>query len=263
MHVTIPSGAWTPTISVIHATLGRPEKAAAAMRQWLERAEAPDLIEYIFVVNESDTTKDELLKAIGGLGPREYGGVKVEGQVSVFVADVSHSAPAWNAGASEARGKLLIQGQDDVEAPQWWDHILLHQIHINIKTLDDPVFIGVGDGYRKGPHGDLCTTAIMTRAYRDLEGHFLYPGYRSVFSDDEVTYRALRNDRDGRAKFISARNIIFKHEHHYHVKGPKGEALVPWDKTYEHENSAEAYAIGQRLFWERNPRARTDGLRTW
>ena len=228
--------------SVIHATLGRPDKAMATRKLWMERAGVPDAVEYIFVVNIGDETGEQLTMR----GQNE----------KIIWADVKYSAPAWNVGATAATGELFVQGQDDVEPPHGWDVQLYNLCRLH-GGRDTPLFIGVGDGYRKGEAAALCCTAIMTRAYRDLEGCFLYPGYRSVFSDDEATYRALRHDRDGEAKFIHAKDLTFLHRHHYHDK------TVPWDQTYAHENDPAAYSLGQRLFLERNPRALTDGLKRW
>jgi hypothetical protein len=95
----------------------------------------------------------------------------------------------------------------------------------------------------------------MARAQQ--EGHFICPEYLSVFSDDEITYRAIRDTRAGICEFVDARDIIFRHRHHYHDK------TIPFDATYSRENSAEAYIQGERVFYTRNPEARTDGIRSW
>ena len=239
-----------PLISVIHATRGRPQKAVDTMLLWLCRAKNPGSIEYVFVVNADDPTADQLFNGVEA--------VKSTNPPAIIIkADVKYSAPAWNVGASSSTGMLLVQGQDDVEPPTNWDSELCWLIEARAHW-NEPVFIAVGDGYRKGPAADLCCTAIMTRAYFHQKGHFLFPGYRSVFSDDDVTYNALRDARDGVCTFIDAREkLVFLHRHHYHDK------TVPWDQTYAHENSAEAYAQGQRLFLERNPRSTTDGLKKW
>lgn len=226
--------------------MGRPKKALETMKLWQARAADPEMVEYLFVFNDNDGSRYEL----------EPDPATTLFEVVKVDAVVRYSAPAWNCGALAARGNLLIQGQDDVEPPQNWDHELLKLIHEH-GGMNEPIFIGVGDGYRKDVAAQLRCTAIMTRAYRDQEGFFLFHGYRSVFSDDEVTYRALRNEADGLAKYVRADNLVFVHRHHYHDK------TVPWDDTYAHENAPEAYAQGKRLFESRNPRALTDGLKKW
>lgn len=203
----------------------------------MDLAKNPDLVEYIFALNEDDPTLDEKLYEDAG---------------RLVVGKFQGSAAAWDAAAKISRGRVLIQGQDDVEPPEHWDIKLFERVkHLN---PDSAFFVRVSDGYRQDA---LCCTAIMSRAYMAHEGQFLCPAYISVFSDDEVTYRALRHARDGTAYIIDARDLVFLHRHHYHDKS------IPFDATYARENSAHAYAYGLRLFQLRNPRASTDGLKTW
>jgi hypothetical protein len=238
-----------PVFSILHASLGRPEKAFAAMIDWIAKSNYPDLVEYIFALNADDPTAHELInKLVPGrlLGER----------VHVVQDQFSGSAAAWDAAAKIAKGDLLIQAQDDVEPPGLWASglmdVLLKEVGGNWRN--EPVVIRVSDGYRQD--GLMCT-AIMTMARVRQEGHFIFPGYLSVFSDDEVTFRAMRDSRMGICKLIDARDLVFRHRHHYHDKS------VPFDATYSKENSAEAYIHGEKLFFARNPEARTDGIITW
>ena len=238
-----------PTFTIIHASHGRPVKAIEAMRLALQRAMFPLTVQYIIALNRDDPARAQYSDLWQDVlfDPKFYCH-----SAEMVVGDYIGSAHAWNEGARMATGDVLIQGQDDVEPPVGWDVLLAEKIRH--RSVNDPIFIAVSDGYRKDA---LCCTAIMTRAYRDLEGCFLCPDYLSVFSDDEVTYRALRRARDGTAHFIEARDIVFLHRHHYHDK------TVPLDATYQRENSAHSYAHGMRLFRERNPKSLTDGLKTW
>ena len=248
-----------PLYSVLHATLGRPEKAFAAMEMFRKRAQEPREVEYLFAVNNDDPTIGRLNELVtASYDPSSpFWGVRMVG------GDFRGSAQAWNEAAKGCRGMILIQGQDDIEPPEGWDRTLgdrYARIAREAGGVMVPAFIAVSDGYRKD---ELCCTAIMTRSYAALEGHFICPEYMSVFSDDEVTYRSKRNARDGKSVFIDARDVVFRHQHHYHVKDSTGKALVDWDTTYAKENSAEAYAHGEKLFRARNPKAATDGLKTW
>ncbi len=169
------------------------------------------------------------------------------------------SAPGWDFAAKFSTGTWLIQGQDDVEPPEKWDSLIL-QAQILAGLPDEvPTFIAVGDGFRKDA---LCCTAIMNRARYKQAGEFLHAGFLSVFSDDDVTYRSLRDARDGKCIVLNCHSILFPHmtfthRHHYHDRS------VAWDETYARENSSEAYRIGAALFAQRNPEAATDGLKTW
>lgn len=236
----------TKEFSVIHATRGRPEKAAEAMARWAARANNPKDVEYIMVCDEDDETRFEVISRTRDINVGFYAYVDHPGK---------GSASAWDFGAKFSTGHILIQAQDDVEPPQDWDELLLAHWVNNTRAPDEPAFFAVSDGFRQD---GLCCTAIMNRArYEQCGREFLHAGYLSVFSDDEVTYRAKRDARDGKCRFIDARSLTFLHRHHYHDK------TVPMDATYERENSSEAYRIGGVLFAQRNPEAATDGIRNW
>ncbi len=259
-HINKSIGRWLRILaaarfSLLHASYGRPEKAMAAMRMALERASQSDHVEYIFACNADDPSyaafKDALaLHFTKCASPAQW--------PKMVWGNFVGSASAWNAAANASTGEILIQMQDDLELPQDWDQLLMNAITNNngrgIPAKTSPLFVSVSDGYRKDA---LCCTAIMNRARYTQQGEFLHPGYISVFSDDDVTYRALRDARDEKCTFVNARDLTFLHRHHYHDKS------VPMDATYERENSAEAYAAGGALFASRNPLAATDGIRTW
>jgi hypothetical protein len=239
----------TPVISILHATYGRPAKAIEAARRWFDRAMKPEEIEYVLIANEDDLTTHQLVN--------EAMLMRVDHpHLHVITGQFPGSAPAWDAGAKVCHGQLLIQAQDDLEPPQSWDWLLLQILEdvFDQQWMSHPVFIAVADGYRKD---ELCCTAIMTRVRMEQEGFFIFPGYISVYSDDETTYRAIRDGRSGRCTFVQARMLTFLHRHAYHDKS------VSLDATYQRGNRPEAYAIGGRLFAERNPEAARDGIRTW
>lgn len=237
----------TPIFSILHATYGRPKKAIDAMRMVIERAINPASLEYIFAVNADDNQLPST---------RAMAEVMANFQMpKIVMGKYAGSAPAWDAAAKHCRGDILIQMQDDVEPPYAWDMAVLDAFS---KNGDDwrkrPMFVQVSDGYRRD---GFCFMAIMNRAYYEMQGEFLHAGYISMFSDDDVFYRAKKNARDGKSLLVDAREIVFKHEHYVHNK------TVEMDATYDRENSQEAYRIGGKLFFERNPHAHLDGLRNW
>lgn len=238
-----------PMFSVLHATRGRPKKAAEAMRMWQDRAQRPSDVQYILCCDEDDETRFDAIRATSELDRFAH---------SCYVDHPgTGSASAWDFAAKFSIGHILIQAQDDVEPPLHWDLLLLQAIARLPLIFDDgprPFFIAVSDGFRKDR---LCCTAIMNRDRYKQCGEFLHAGYMSVFSDDEVTYRAYRDQRDKKCEVIEVRDLVFLHRHHYHDK------TVPMDATYERENSPEAYRIGGALFAQRNPDAFKDGLRDW
>ena len=238
----------TPTWSILHATYGRPQKAVAAMRMWFERAARPDEVEYIFAVNE---VEQPIISAV----------MASYGRVSYVLGDYAGSAPAWDAAAKASTGLVLIQASDDVEPPEAWDRLLAGAMAEHDEDEErgpylsgEPQVVAVSDGYRKDA---LQTIAICNRARYEQVGEFIHAGYRSVFSDDDFTIRAIADSADGKCTLIDARNLTFTHRHHYHDKS------VPWDPVYARGNSTEAYAQGQALFMKRNSHLVARGLKTW
>jgi hypothetical protein len=215
------------------------------MRMWHDQAVNPQQVEYIFALNGDDPSAPQLLHLLG-LESLQFA------RLHVVTDHFQGSAAAWDAAAKASMGDILIQAQDDVEPPKRWDESL-EALLVN-EDYNTPAFIGVSDGYRKV---DLCCTAIMNRARYLQAGEFLHAGYLSVFSDDEVTIRAMADGQDGKSLFIKARDLVFRHEHAYH------NLNVPIDDTYRKENSAEAYAKGAALFMKRNQTLIYRGLRTW
>lgn len=238
-----------PFASVLHATYMRPQKAVAAMRLWFERAANPKGVEYIFACNADDSSWGECFK-LALESP-------FHSQIDFTAQNFAGSAPAWNAAAKISHGQILIQAQDDVEPPQDWDAMLLEWLEgANVDTdhwRKVPTVVAVRDGYRRDR---LLCTAICNRLRYEQVGHFLCPDFLSVFSDDDFSYNAYRDERNGKCMVVRA-DLEFRHEHHYH------NPSVPMDATYARENSSEAYRIGAALFAKRNPQAATDGIRDW
>ena len=161
----------------------------------------------------------------------------------------------YDIAAGAARGKIIIQAQDDIIPPSGWDEMILDKI----EDLDAPFFLAVADGQRTDR---LCVSTVMTRAYmeqkkaEDADGSngFMHRSYTGVFADTENTYRAYTDAKKGRCQLIEARDIILFHDH------PAFNQAVPWDETYAQENSSEANKIGSEVFNRRFPDAKSDGV---
>lgn len=243
-----------PVFTLCHATYGRPEKAIAAMRMALERATRPENVEYIFAINSDDRTADVLLEL---LNP-EFA-ARPSQIIKVRSSDFAGSAPAWDAAAKVSTGQILIQMQDDLELPKNWDSALFDRIadysdaEVHGKIVPaEPTVLSVRDGYRRD---NLLCTAICNRARYEQQGEFLHAGYRSVFSDDEFSIRCYGDEADGKCQVIRT-DLVFRHENPYHTGAPH-------DDTLRRENSPEAYALGGKLFLERNAALVARGFKTW
>jgi glycosyltransferase involved in cell wall biosynthesis len=214
-----------PTISLIHATRGRANKAGHTRNLWLSLAVNPERIQHVYCVDDDDTQSKKLAS-------------QFEHTVSMGKSCVA----AWNDGCAIATGDLLVQLSDDWLPVPGWDAKLLDEVKRAGKTLDDPLVIAVSDGHRKD---DLLCMAILTHARYVQQGYAMFSSeYESVFSDNEFAHRAWR---DG--VVIDARDrITFEHEH-------PAFGAAPMDATYAHNNAKERYEKGEATFRKRNPDA--------
>lgn len=246
-----------PTFSLIHATRGRPTRAAECRNQWLNLAANPERIEHLLCVDADDEKS-----------------VRIAKQYQHVISNSQSCVAAWNAGAAASRGKILIQLSDDWIPVPGWDAKILAEIERAGKTLDDEWVLAISDGHRKD---DLLCMAILSRARYDRQketvlslkalpyvgraddistlpppaastaevGPYLFhPDYESVFSDNEFTHRAYK---DG--VVIDARErLTFTHAHPVFGAGK-------WDATYEHNNRKDRYERGKATFNLRNPEA--------
>lgn len=233
-----------PTFSLLHATRGRPAKAVECMRMWHERCSGLRTdVEYIFACDNDDSTVHYLMDMLSG---------STGFSCKVICGDHHGSAPAWDAAYRASTGRILVQVSDDMEPPVAWnDHLFLR---LPPMWENEPLVIAVSDGLRRDR---LMTLAICTRAYADWKGEFLHAGYQSMLSDDDLTFRAYRDQQAGNCRVIEARNLVFTHRHH--CAYPE----VPEDDTYRHQNRPEAYRAGMKLFNERNPHAHGKEAKIW
>ena len=212
------------TISLLHATRGRPELAAACRSQFLAAAKHPQRVEHLFAIDHDDAAS---LAALAELP-------------QVVVTEGEGCVAAWNLAAEQCRGNILVQLSDDWEAPEGWDDALSQR-------LPDPkkeAVLAVGDACRTD---EILTMAILTRARYLAQGHLFHPGYFSMMSDYEFTHRAYR---DGIV--VEARDLVFRHLH-------ANTGARDWDETYARQNAGEHYRAGFDHFIARNP----DALRNW
>jgi hypothetical protein len=221
------------------------------MRAWMNKAREPSAIEYIMSTHHNDMAVPELRALLRQKELYDKWGAFQH----VSTGRLGSAANCQNA-AEASSGQLLLNASDDFECPKDWDEVLINRLE---KFAGDDwhtkrIFLAVSDGFRRDK---LCTISIETRKYTEFKGHFLCPDYPGIFSDDEATYRAYRDAKDGNCLLLEAKDIVFLHRQH------SNDPSVPIDDTYRLQSRPEAYTAGLRLFFERNPRAATDGIRTW
>jgi glycosyltransferase involved in cell wall biosynthesis len=225
-----------PTISLIHATRGRPRQASIARKLWMDLAERPDRIEHIFVITADDKISAPLLRMHNVIVPAGDPALGEGGCVN-----------AWNAGALNCNGDVLIQMSDDWMPPPRWDALILERMG----DLEKPKVLAVSDGHRKD---DLLCMAIMTKAYMIQDYFMFHPYFNGVYSDNWFTREAYR-----RGQVIDARDLVFTHNHpifnssytyesqsENRVRG-SGRGRVEFDETYARQNAPERYAEGEKI----------------
>ena len=220
----IEGGRPRPFFSLLHATRGRAQKAVETRAVWLDSALAGESVEHIFAVDDDDKQTAQAL-----------------GQFRQVKSDSANCVGAWNAAARQARGEVLIQLSDDFAPAVGWDLALSEVIEKAKKRQGDQYVVAVSDGHRTD---DLLCMAICSRGRWEDQARELFSSeYEGVFSDNEFSYRAWRDNI-----VIDAREVLkFRHHH------PFFDKAIPIDETYARQNSIERYRRGRETFLKRNP----------
>jgi hypothetical protein len=209
-----------PTISIIHPTRGRPQQAALVRKMFLDNAKNPNRIEHIFGM-EADS------EDLGILGRFRHA-TSPAGQLGQ-----TNCVAATNAAARASTGDILIYAQDDLAPPPLhWDERIIEALG---GDASKPTVVRIGDGRRED---DLICTPCLTRAaVKELgyDGGIYFDGYRSMFCDTELTWRASKEG------WIVPSDIVIRHLH-----DPEAH------ETTARSNSVENYRQGFDLFCKRN-----------
>lgn len=228
-------------ISVIHPTArvraseSFPMGWRESMLDWFSKCDRPDRVEYVVSVHASRWAEFWA----GSLGPvvfPDWGRVVVVRNLGTD-ANISQV----NAAAAATSGKLIVGTMDDLFPPEGWDTLLAEAVAPEgLAAAPDSleVVLHCSTG---GPRDwePLINAGGMTRARYNRFGYIAYPGYESMYADDELTAVAYR-DR----VVIQCPDILFNHRH-WSVR----KAVV--DEVYALQNRQEAYDSGLKLFLER------------
>jgi SAM-dependent methyltransferase len=200
------------TISLLHATRGRPLQAIRTRMEWLRMADHPERVEHLFAADYNDEEAEVFLRF-----------------PTAFLQGDGGPVAAWNAAAASSRGDILLQLSDDWKPFRGWDT----QIVDAIGDTSKPAVLAVHDGYRKD---DLLCMAILTRARYKEQGNLFHPEFFSMFSDNHFSQQAFK---DG--VVIEARDrITFEHMHPAFGKSEM-------DATYARSNDTFHYKSGEGI----------------
>lgn len=211
------------TFSLIHPTARLPHGWQEAARAWFDQCDHPERVEYLLSV---DAGREKEVAA----GFPLFGHVQcVSNRGRRCVVD------AYNAGAKLSTGLVLIGMADDWFPCSHWDTELLAVI----PDLKKQYVVRVNFG---GDH-EIFTHFILTRPYYERLGWMQYPGYLGMKADHDFTMQARKD-----AVVIDVWDkLYFEHKHFTYGKAMK-------DEVYAHEHSGESWAVGHRVFNERQER---------
>jgi hypothetical protein len=218
-----------PRFSILH-TSARPNAWRAVYDAWLAAADRPEDVEYILVVDERwgfDFNSD---------GPAAF---LRRGKDKV----------AWNTGrrcyvegvnlaAKHATGDILIVVADDQFPCEHWDAELCNTNFPAQRTHGDVPFVlwaptGTPSEFERG----IIVMPIMSRSLYQRWGYVMYPGFESMYSDNDLCEHARA---DG--VLIEAQHLpVFPHKHFLFTPG------VEIDAAYKAQNRPEAYTKGEAL----------------
>lgn len=174
------------SISICHASRSRPVQAAQTALKWLNSASNRFNIEYIMVIDESDPMKHLYYQ-------------HVSKHVSIREFDNHSAIEAFNIGAFQSEGDIIVCVSDDFDCPDKWDEKLLFAIG------DRTDFLAKTDD---GQQPWIVTLPIMDQVYFDRFMYVYNPAYAHLFCDTELTHVA-----DLLGKKITL-PITFAHNHH-------------------------------------------------
>lgn len=215
-------------ISVLHPTR-RLNEAIERRKNWLEMAARPDLIEWIYGLDEDDQTVSPLRSLPHVLVPPPTWDVNKEGGTLCL---------AMNMMAEKATGDLLFQMADDWYGPYHWDAWFRDVMGPH---MGDPKMLSLPDHPGRPQNFDLVCFPLITRKLYELNGHFYYPEYRHVYVDTDLSLRTRKFGQRVDVPIIPG----FFHDHPFLTGKPS-------DEVYDRANSKPAYQYGEAIYNKRN-----------
>lgn len=188
----------TPTISLIHPSRGRPQKAKETYEYWMQNASGTINIEHILSLDFSDPSKSDYHRF--DKMTTDHNDCVVE---------------ATNQAAQIATGDILIYLSDDFKCPKDWDLLIVEKF----KDVQEPMLLKVDDVLQRF-EADVLTIPIMNRELYKRLGYFWNPLYKSMFVDQDLFWVCANSNW-----ITFAPELKFPHEHY-----SNGKAKI--DPTY-------------------------------
>ena len=195
--------------------------ARRAYDEWMENI-WEDEVQYILSIDTTDTDQNKYFTAFEGT------------DVKIIVNPNRSIVDAVNRAAEIAKEDIMVVISDDFGCPEYWDYELILQF----QDVDRPMLLHVNDTIQQR----VCTLPIINRQYYEKFGYIYHPHYYSMFADDDLT-ECAKQIGAYKADF----SLTFEHRHFVNGKNKR-------DKTYDRENSKQAWDVGKRVFQGRKQR---------
>lgn len=217
-----------PIFSLLH-TSARPDQWQKIFRSWLDNCSAPDLVEYVLVVDERWGFSTDHQDYLGILRPQDK---------LIFNTKRRCYVDGVNTAAKRSTGKILIVIADDQYCPSLWDQRLLELSTAGIRTRSDEFVVEVNTGTPMEHDRGIMVMPILSRKRYERYGYVFYPEYESMYADNDFCALARR---DGCVIDMRDRTI-FPHKHFL------TDQSVTIDEQYKEQMRPEAFARGRALF---------------
>lgn len=233
--------------SIIHPA-ARPERLARVARKWFERATKPEKLWYIAAFHVEQY--EEFLEFLPGF-------LKV-GPCVAYHCSTGDNHPTLNgrssfvdnanAAARASFGDVLVLATDDLEPQPAWDSALeaiafdWEKQNAPRRFAETPLIVWPSSGNAGADRRPLISHPIMTRARYKQQSWLFCPAYSGMYSDNDLTERALRD----RVVIDARQKLTLKHDHPLY----RGESLQA-DRVYAWQNAPEEYNVGHATFCDR------------
>ena len=237
-----------PTFSILH-TSARPDAWRAVYDAWIKAAARPEDVEYVLVVDP----RWGFGRVMCGEGRQDrYNGYYMRTMRGNDKAVVNTGRMCYvdgvNIASEHATGNVLIVVADDQFPCDKWDEVFGDSCDRVTGGHRAEFVVRVPTGTPQEIERNITVMPIVSRARYQRLGYIFYPGYESMFADNDLSEHA---QHDG--CFIEASGLPeFPHRHDwFNQGGGYHEWVQVADSAYQRQNRPEAYATGARVLAER------------
>jgi hypothetical protein len=193
-------------ISVLHPSYKRPQLAFECYQRWTSTIKNKENVEYILSLSDNDPQLEKYKQTFKDLD----------------VVIITHPNNGWviqlNHAAEKCTGNLFVCIGDDFSCPVHWDEQLLTAL----QDKEDYI-VKTNDGIQPW----IMTLPMMDRKYYNRFAYVVYPEYKHMWGDTELTHVA---DLVGRVVKLP---ILFPHDHYSTGKAKKDEVNIANDSTWK------------------------------